>query len=149
MKADEIITYCLDNYGYLDYTQTPYGHKLFYNQQNIRVFVLSIQEFDSDDDNFSDLNHPDKYRLSLCLTNDEYNKLFSKQCPYDKKYICFHECDYTATNIIMPHPVKSRENFIQCISPSKIIFEKVLKELISLSYKRARQEYLLKKQNNM
>lgn len=42
----------------------------------------------------------------------------------------------------MPHPVKANECYIQCISPDKEIFEKVLKELISLSYKRARQEYL-------
>ena len=145
MKADDIITYCLDNYGYVDYRNTPYSHELLYSQNGISIFFLNILEFDTDDDNFSDLNHPDKYRLSLCLTKDEYNKLFSKSCPYHEKYICYKECDYTKPDIVMPHPLKSKEYFIQCISPSKDIFEKVLKELISLSYKRARQEYLLKR----
>ena len=28
MKADDIITYCLDNYGYVDYSHTPYGQEL-------------------------------------------------------------------------------------------------------------------------
>ncbi len=145
MKADDIITYCLDNYGYVDYSYTPYEQKLLYSQNNISIFFLNIQEFDTDDDNFSDLNHPDKYRLSLCLIKDEYNKLFSKSCSYNEKYICYKECDYTKPDIVMPHPLKSKEYFIQCISPSKDMFEKVLKELISLSYKRARQEYLLKR----
>lgn len=145
MKADDIITYCLDNYGYVDYSHTPYGHELSYRQGNISIFFLDILEFDTDDDNFSDLNHPDRYRLSLCITKEEYEKLFSKLCPYDKKYICCKECDYTKADIVMPHPLKSKEYFIQCISPSKDIFENILKELISLSYKRARQEYLLKR----
>lgn len=145
MKTDDIITYCLNNYGYVDYSHIPYGQELLYSQNNISTFFLNIQEFDTDDDNFSDLNHPDKYRISLCLTKDEYNKLFSRFCRYDKKYICYKECDYTKADIVMPHPLKSKEYFIQCISPSKEIFEKVLKELISLSYKRARQEYLLKR----
>lgn len=145
MKADDIITYCLDNYGYVDYSHTPYGQELLYRQGEISAFFLEILEFDTDDDNFSDLNHPDKYRLSLCLTKDEYNKLFNNSCPYHEKYICYKECDYTKPDIVMPHPLKSKEYFIQCISPSKDIFEKVLKELISLSYKRARQEYLLKR----
>lgn len=145
MKTDDIITYCLNNYGHVDYSHIPYGQELLYSQNNISTFFLNIQEFDTDDDNFSDLNHPDKYRLSLCLTKDEYNKLFSRFCHYDKKYICYKGCDYTKADIVMPHPLKSKEYFIQCISPSKEIFEKVLKELISLSYKRARQEYLLKR----
>lgn len=145
MKADDIITYCLDNYGYVDYSHTPCGQELLYRQGNISAFFLEILEFDTDDDNFSDLNHPDKYRLSLCITKEEYNKLFSRLCPYDEKYICYKECDYTKPDIVMPHPLKHKEYFIQCISPSKDIFEKVLKELISLSYKRARQEYLLKR----
>lgn len=145
MNTDDIITYCLNNYGYVDYSHIPYGHKLLYYQNNISTFFLDIQEFDTDDDNFSDLNHPDKYRISLCLTKDEYNKLFSRFCHYDEKYICYKKCDYTKANIVMPHPLKSKEYFIQCISPSKEMFEKVLKELISLSYKRARQEYLLKR----
>ena len=145
MNTDDIITYCLNNYGYVDYSHIPYGHKFLYYQNNISTFFLDIQEFDTDDDNFSDLNHPDKYRLSLCLTKDEYNKLFSRFCHYDEKYICYKKCDYTKADIVMPHPLKSKEYFIQCISPSKDMFEKVLKELISLSYKRARQEYLLKR----
>lgn len=145
MNTDDIITYCLNNYGYVDYSHIPYGHKLLYYQNNISIFFLDIQEFDTDDDNFSDLNHPDKYRISLCLTKDEYNKLFSRFCHYDEKYICYKKCDYTKADIVMPHPLKSKEYFIQCISPSKEMFEKVLKELISLSYKRARQEYLLKR----
>ncbi len=145
MKADDIITYCLDNYGYIECNRSPYGEELIYQQDNINIFFLSIKEFDTDDDKFSDLNHPDKYRLSLCINKDEYDKLFSKLCPYNQKYICYKECDYTATDIVMPHPFKSKEYFIQCISPSINIFEKVLKELISFSYKRARQEYLLKR----
>ena len=58
MKADNIITYCLDNYGYVDYSYTPYEQELLYYPNNISIFFLNIQEFDTDDDNFSDLNHP-------------------------------------------------------------------------------------------
>ena len=145
MKADDIITYCFDNYGYIDYRHTSYGQELFYRQGSISTFFLNILEFDTDDDNFSDLNHPDKYRVSLCIPSEEYNKLFSQLCPYDKKYVCYKGCYYDKPDIILPHPVKSKEYFIQCISPSKLIFEKVLDNLISLSYKRARQEYLLKR----
>lgn len=145
MKSDDIISYCIDNYGYVEYCTTSYGEKLTYKQDGIEIFFLDIQEFDMEDDKFSDLNNPDKYRLSLCLNKDEFNKLFSKSCPYDKKYICYKECNHTRENTIMPHPVKNKEYFLQCINPSKDIFENVLKELISLSYKRARREYLSRK----
>lgn len=142
MKANDIITYCIDNYGYVECINLPYGQELQYCQGGINLFFLSILEFDTEDDTFSILNQPDRYRLSLCLSKDEYNKLFSRQCPYDAKYVCSKGCDFAAKNIVMPHPVKANECYIQCISPDKEIFEKVLKELISLSYKRARQEYL-------
>ncbi len=147
MEIDDIITYCLENYGYIEYTNMSYGIELIYKQNNISVFFLSIVEFDTENDNFSNLSQAGhRYRLTLCLSKNEYNKIFSKQCHYDKKYINYKNCDYSLHNVVMPHPLKSNEYYIQCINPQQDIFEKVLKELISLSYKRARQEYLNIKQ---
>ena len=73
MKADDIITYCIDNYGYVECINLPYGQELQYCQGGINVFFFSILEFDTEDDTFSSLNQPDKYRLSLCLSKEEYN----------------------------------------------------------------------------
>ena len=42
MKADDIITYCIDNYGYVECINLPYGQELQYCQGGINVCFVSI-----------------------------------------------------------------------------------------------------------
>lgn len=146
MTAYSIISYCIDNFGYAESEENSLGTEIFYSRGGGKYFFLGIREFDSEGDTLSRLDRHGVFRVTLRLSKDKFNALFSKSAKPDKSgYITRAPEDYDKKNKITPHPVLSGDYCIQCLNPEEKLFETLLKELIAESYRRARSEYLSEK----
>lgn len=148
MAPDEILKYCLEN---LDGTTlvSSWGEKgIFYNPGNKLkrgVYILTVKEKDGDHDKGSNLNRENIYRVNLGVRRDTFIKMFghlpkrpSKGCVVDM------DCDFSAINQILPHPVYAWMGWICSLSPSNDTFE-ILKPLIQEAYEYAKEKYKKRK----
>jgi hypothetical protein len=78
-------------------------------------------------DNESNLNREGVYRLNIGLSRETFRSLFP-----DPRT----DCDYTALDTLMPHPVYAPQSFVCVLNPSEATFEQ-LKPLLAEAYARA------------
>jgi hypothetical protein len=74
-------------------------------------------------DNASNLNRPGVYRLNIGVSKKTFDSLFSAG----------GEHDYTALDVLMPHPVYGPNHFVCVLNPSDGTFDEV-KPLLSEAY---------------
>jgi hypothetical protein len=60
-------------------------------------------------DTVSDLGRPGRYRLNVGLTKATYQKLFEQPPP---------AIDYTATDVVLPHPEYGTQNWVCVVNPT-------------------------------
>ena len=74
-------------------------------------------------DETSNLNRPDIYRVNLGLSRDTYRSVFPDEASYD----------FTALDLLMPHPVYGCQHWACVLNPSDPTFER-LKPLLQDAY---------------
>ena len=74
-------------------------------------------------DDRSNLNRPDVYRLNIGLSKETFASLFPAG----------GEHDFTALDVLMPHPVYGANHFVCVLNPSASTFEN-LKPLLAEAY---------------
>lgn len=137
MKPEQILGYCTETLTGTVLVES-WGEKgIFYNPNLVLkrgVYVLTIKEKDGDNDKGSDLNREGVYRVNIGLRKQTFKQLFGK-IPVRPAAGCVvdMDCDFTATDIILPHPVYAWMGWISVLNPSKETFEK-LKPLIQEAY---------------
>lgn len=100
-------------------TTTNFGYTFyFYGSDHTLPFATLIAS-DNDYDRVSNLDRPGAYRLNIGVSRETFESLFGK----DKVDVSSY--DYTALDVIMPHPEYAPQNFICVLSPSEATFEKV------------------------
>lgn len=144
MKKEEIFDYCLEN---LDGTvlNKSWGELgIFYNPDGILkrgVYILTVKDKDGKNDNSSNLNREDIYRVNLGIRKNTFKEMFSciPKRPSAGEVVDM-DYDFTRLNEIMPHPVYAWMGWISVLNPAKETFEK-LKPLINESYAYAKEKY--------
>lgn len=94
---------------------------------------------DQEHDRFSDLDRPGVYRLNIGVSQETFQSLFGTAKVDPARY------DYTALDVIMPHPEYAKQNFICVLSPGEATFEKV-RLLLAAAHKIAAKRFA--RQNN-
>jgi hypothetical protein len=92
--------------------------------------TLVIQDY-GDFDNKSNLNRPGVFRLNIGLSKETYRSLFPDE----------GEHDFTALDVLMPHPVYGPNHFVCVLNPSEATFDAVkplLAEAYAIAVRRAR-----------
>jgi hypothetical protein len=92
--------------------------------------TLVIQDY-GDFDNRSNLNRPGVFRLNIGVSKETYRSLFPNE----------GEHDFTAQDVLMPHPVYGPNHFVCVLNPSEATFEAVkplLAEAYEIAVRRAR-----------
>jgi hypothetical protein len=92
--------------------------------------TLVIQDY-GDFDNRSNLNRPGVFRLNIGVSKETYRSLFPNE----------GEHDFTALDVLMPHPVYGPNHFVCVLNPSEATFEAVkplLAEAYEIGVRRAR-----------
>ena len=114
----------LDNLGYTFF---------FYGPERKLPFATLIAS-DVEGDSLSNLNRPGIFRLNIGVSKQTFQALFGTAPVEVNNY------DFTALDVIMPHPHYADYHFICVLSPSAATFEKV-RFLLAEAYEMAAQRY--------
>jgi len=94
--------------------------------------TIVIKDY-GDFDDASDLDRPGVYRLNVGVGKETYRSLFPGE----------GEHDFTALDVLMPHPVYGRQPWVCVLNPSEKTFETVkplLAEAYAIAVKRLRRK---------
>ena len=80
---------------------------------------------DNDFDSHSRLDRPGVFRLNIGVSKATFQSLFV--APED-------EYDYTAKDVVMPHPVYGRQYWVSVLNPTEATFE-TLRPMLTEAYK--------------
>jgi hypothetical protein len=99
---------------------------LFYNSDALLpngVYFATIKDHDGANDSASHLDRPGVFRVALGLPRASYERLFGARParpPKGGRVATGH--DFTATDVLMPHPVYAWMGWVQVLSPSTETF---------------------------
>jgi hypothetical protein len=109
------------------YPKASWGEtSLFYNPGRALpngVYFATVKDHDGANDSASHLDRPGVFRVALGLPRASYERLFGDRParpPKGGRVATGH--DFTATDVLMPHPVYAWMGWVQVLSPSKEIF---------------------------
>lgn len=144
ITPDDILKYCLDNFEGIAEVNSWGERGIFYNPGGVLkrgVYILTIKEKDGDNDRASRLDREDVWRVNIGVRKQTFRTLFAelpqrpnKGCIVDMPY------DFTAKDVIMPHPVYAWMGWICTLTPSETTFES-LKPYILESYEYAKEKF--------
>jgi hypothetical protein len=104
----------------------------FYRDDHMHAFA-TIASTGNEYEKISNLDRPGVYRLNIGVSRETFRSLFGT------KKVSVSDYDFTALDIIMPHPDYSSQSFICVLSPSEATFERIrpmLEEAYDIAMKR-------------
>jgi len=87
-------------------------------------FATIVTKDYGDFDDKSNLNRPEVFRLNIGVSKETYRSLFPDEA----------EHDFSALDVLMPHPVYGPNHWVCVLNPSETTFEK-LKPLLTEAYR--------------
>lgn len=117
---------------------------LFYNPDRVLpngVYFCTIKERDGANDRASQLDRPGVFRLALGLRPARYEQMFGPPPARPPKGgVVMTADDFTATDVLMPHPVYAWMGWVQVLSPSEATFAE-MQQLFADAYALALEKY--------
>lgn len=137
MNPNEILEYCLSRLAGTVLIES-WGEKgIFYNPGNVLkrgVYILTIKEKDGANDKGSNLCRTGVFRVNIGIRKATFQKLFGAIPARPMAGgIVEMDFDFTAQDVVLPHPVYAWMSWICVLNPSEQTFEK-LKPFIQESY---------------
>ena len=119
-----------------------YGYTMFFYRSDRVVSFATIISSDYDYDHISNLNRPGVYRLNIGISRETFETLFGS----DK--VDVNNYDFTALDVIMPHPDYAPQHYICVLSPSDETFEKKIRPLLAEAYELAARKFNRRNKTN-
>tara|TARA_A200000159_G_scaffold159823_1_gene178990 strand:+ start:2703 stop:3215 length:513 start_codon:yes stop_codon:yes gene_type:complete len=117
---------------------------LFYNPSQLLpsgVYVATVKEHDGDNDRASQLDRPGIYRFSVGIGNVAYGRRFGvKPARPLKGEVVATGHDFTAVDVVLPHPVYAWMGWISILSPSSESIRQLWPD-IEVGYALAQKKY--------
>jgi hypothetical protein len=110
------------------------GYIFFFYRDDHMVPFATIASSGNEYEKVSNLDRPGVYRLNIGVSRETFRSLFGSD------NINVSDYDFTALDIIMPHPDYSAQLFICVLSPGEATFERI-KPLLAESYDIAAKKY--------
>ena len=133
MNESAVIDYIMKTFPKAE-TTTAYGYNMFFYGSDRKLSFATMISSDYEYDHISNLNRPGVYRLNLGISKQTFQSLFGTVEVNIKDY------DFTAVDIIMPHPEYAQYHFICVLSPSAETFEQIC-ALLAEAYDIAARRY--------
>ena len=108
-------------------TTTAFGYTFYFYGSDHRLPFATLAASDNEYDRISNLDRPGVFRLNLGVSQRTFQALFGPAKVDVGSY------DFTALDVIMPHPDYAPQNFICVLSPSEATFER-LRPLLAEAY---------------
>jgi hypothetical protein len=105
----------------------------FYRDDHMHAFA-TIASTGNEYEKVSNLDRPGVYRLNIGVSREIFKSLFGT------KKINVSDYDFTALDIIMPHPDYSSQFFLCVLSPSEATFERI-RPMLAEAYDVAMKRY--------
>ena len=140
MNAEEITTHILENFQGTTLKHSYGERSFFYNPGNLLprgTYFLTIKEHDGPNDKASQLDRENVFRLNFGSSKETYKSLFDEMPTRPPKGAHIEgPYDFTALDILMPHPVYGWSGWLCVLNPSVETFENIL-PLIQDYYRQA------------
>ncbi len=133
MNEISIVDYILKTFPGVE-TTTAYGYTFFFYQSERKLPFATFIAEDTEYDHISNLDRPGVYRLNIGISRQTFQALFGTGKVDASGY------DYTAVDVIMPHPDYAKQHFICVLSPGEATLEKV-RALLAEAYEIAVRRY--------
>jgi hypothetical protein len=140
MDETSVVNYITETFPGVE-TTTNFGYTFFfYRSDHILPFATLISS-DQDYDRFSNLDRPGVFRLNIGVSRETFQSLFGTAKVDVSSY------DFTALDVIMPHPEYAQQSFLCVLSPSEATFERV-RALLAEAYNIAVRRFTRRNKKN-
>ena len=133
MDEATVANYITDTFPGVE-TTTNFGYIFFFYKTDHMVPFATIASSDNEYERISNLDRPSVFRLNIGVSRETFQSLFGTEKVDVSTY------DFTALDVIMPHPDYSPQNFICVLSPSEATFGEV-RALLAEAYEIAVRKY--------
>ncbi len=139
MNESAMVDYIMKTFPEVE-TTLSFGYNMFfYSSDRILPFATLISS-DYDYDRISNLDRPGVFRLNIGISKQTFQALF------DTTQVDVNRYDFTALDVIMPHPEYVQQHFICVLSPSEATFERI-RPLLAEAYEIAVRRYTSQNKN--
>lgn len=128
-----ITSYITDTFADVE-TAVNLGYMFFFYRDDHMHAFATIASTGNEYEKISNLDRPGVYRLNIGVSRDTFQAMFGKGKIDVSAY------DFTALDIIMPHPDYSSQHFICVLSPSEATFEQI-RPLLAEAYDITKNRY--------
>ncbi len=118
MDESSITSYILKTFPDVE-TELNFGYTFFFYRSDHKLPFATIASSDNEYEQVSKLDRPGVYRLNIGVSRETFQSLFGT----DKVDVSAY--DFTALDVIMPHPDYAKQHFICVLSPSEETFERI------------------------
>jgi hypothetical protein len=139
MNESEVIDYMMKTFPDVE-TTTAYGYHMFFYRSDRKLSFATLIAADYEYDQFSNLNRPGIFRLNIGVSKQTFQSIFGTEEVDLKDY------DFTALDVIMPHPEYAQYHFICVLSPSEKSFEEI-RPLLAEAHDIAARRYASQNKN--
>lgn len=129
-----ITSYITSNFENVETTVNLGYTFFFYHDDHMHAFA-TIASTGNEYEKISNLDRPGVYRLNIGLSRETFRSLFGKGKVDISKY------DFTALDVIMPHPDYSSQQFICVLSPSEATFNERIRSMLAEAYELVKSRY--------
>jgi len=118
MNESSVVDYITKTFPEVE-TSTAFGYTFFFYKSERKLPFATLISSDQDYDRVSNLDRPEVFRLNIGISKKTFQSLFGTAKVDTDSY------DFTAVDVIMPHPEYAQHHFICVLSPSEATFERV------------------------
>lgn len=118
MNESEVVDYITKSLPEVE-TTTSYGYTFFFYRSERQLPFATLIAADNEYDRISNLDRPGVFRLNIGVSRETFQSLFGTAKVDVSHY------DFTALDVIMPHPEYAPQNFICVLSPGDATSERV------------------------
>jgi len=140
MNDSAVIDYIMKTFPKVE-TTTDYGYNMFFYSSDRKLSFATLISSDYEYDHISNLNRLGVYRLNIGVSKQTFQSLFGTND------VNINDYDFTALDVIMPHPEYAQYHFICVLSPSAETFEEI-RPLLAEAYDIAARRYASQNKNS-
>ena len=140
MNESSVVDYITKTFPGVE-TTTAYGYTFFFYRSDHKLPFATLISSDQDYDRISNLDRPGVFRLNIGVSRETFQSLFGTAKVDLSSY------DFTALDVIMPHPEYAQQSFICVLSPSEATFERV-RALLAEAYDIAVRRFTRRNKQN-
>ena len=139
MNESSVVDYITKTFPGVE-TTNAFGYTLFFYQSDRKLPFATLISSDNDYDRISNLDRPGVFRLNIGIGKKAFQSLFGTAKVDLSSY------DFTALDVIMPHPDYAQQHFICVLSPGEATFESI-RALLAEAYEIAIRGYTRRNKN--